>query len=54
MNKKILVVETNTTNFANSDHLTGLWLGESAEFVNEMKESAYKVDFVSPKGGYGH
>ncbi|WP_333588978.1 type 1 glutamine amidotransferase domain-containing protein [Lactobacillus acetotolerans] len=52
MNKKILVVETNTTNFANSDHLTGLWLGESAEFVSEMKESAYKVDFVSPKGGY--
>lgn len=52
MMKKILVVETNTTNFPNTNQLTGLWLGESAEFVAVMQKAGYKVDYVSPKGKY--
>lgn len=50
--KKILVVETNTTNFPNTNQLTGLWLGESAEFVAVMQQAGYTLDYVSPKGHY--
>lgn len=52
MMKKILVVETNTTNFPKTNQLTGLWLGESAEFVAVMQQAGYELDYVSPKGNY--
>ncbi|USS85033.1 type 1 glutamine amidotransferase domain-containing protein [Fructilactobacillus myrtifloralis] len=52
MTKKILVVETNVANFAGTNHLTGLWLGESAEFVATVQAAGLAVDYVSPNGGY--
>lgn len=50
--KKVLIVETNVDHYASTDDLTGLWLGESAEFVEEMHKAGIAVDYVSPKGGY--
>lgn len=50
--KKILIVETNIQRYQNTDEPTGLWLGESAEFVDEMNKAGISVDFVSPKGGF--
>lgn len=34
---KVLIVETNIKRYENTDEATGLWLGESAEFVDELK-----------------
>lgn len=50
--KKVLIVETNVDHYAGTDDLTGLWLGEAAEFVDEMQKAGIEVDYVSPKGGY--
>lgn len=50
--KKVLVVETNTTRYQGTKDPTGLWLGEAAEFVDEMNHAGIDVDFVSPKGGF--
>ncbi|GAB6093237.1 type 1 glutamine amidotransferase domain-containing protein [Furfurilactobacillus curtus] len=50
--KKVLVVETNTTRYQGTEDPTGLWLGEAAEFVDEMNHAGIGVDFVSPKGGF--
>ncbi|MCG4281691.1 type 1 glutamine amidotransferase domain-containing protein, partial [Lacticaseibacillus saniviri] len=47
--KKVLVVETNVTHYGDTDDATGLWLGETAEFVDEMQKEGIGVDFVSPK-----
>lgn len=50
--KKVLIVLTNTTRYANTQDPTGLWLGEAAEFVDEMQQAGIQVDYVSPKGGF--
>lgn len=50
--KKILVVLTNTNKFPNKNEATGLWLAEATEFVSEVQRAGFKVDYVSPKGGY--
>lgn len=50
--KKVLIVLTNTTRYAGTDDPTGLWLGEAAEFVDEMNKAGVAVDYVSPKGGF--
>lgn len=50
--KKILLVLTNTTRYAGTQDPTGLWLGEAAEFVDEMNKAGIAVDYVSPKGGF--
>lgn len=47
--KKVLVVETNVENYQGTDKATGLWLGEAAEFVDEMQKQGVGVDYVSPK-----
>ncbi|WP_125572002.1 type 1 glutamine amidotransferase domain-containing protein [Lacticaseibacillus songhuajiangensis] len=49
---KVLIVETNVTRYQGTDEPTGLWLGESAEFVDEMQKAGVAVDYVSPKGGF--
>lgn len=49
---KVLIVETNVQNYQGTNDPTGLWLGESAEFVNEMQRAGIAVDYVSPKGGF--
>lgn len=49
---KVLIVETNIKRYENTDEATGLWLGESAEFVDELQKHGIAYDFVSPKGGY--
>ena len=50
--KKILVVETNQTSYGQRAEATGLWLGETTEFVLAVQAAGYQVDYVSPKGGY--
>lgn len=50
--KKVLIVETNVKNYQGTNDLTGLWLGESAEFVDEMQKKGIDVDYVSPNGGF--
>lgn len=50
--KKILIVLTNTTKYQGTTDPTGLWLGEAAEFVDEMNKNKIPVDYVSPKGGF--
>ncbi|MCI3859967.1 type 1 glutamine amidotransferase domain-containing protein [Lactococcus garvieae] len=49
---KVLIVETNIKRYENTDEATGLWLGESAEFGDELQKHGIAYDFVSPKGGY--
>ncbi|CAK8053935.1 type 1 glutamine amidotransferase domain-containing protein [Eupransor demetentiae] len=49
---KVLVVETNVKSYGNRDEATGLWLGESAEFVDEMQKNGIGVDYASPSGGF--
>jgi len=50
--KKVLVVETNIQKYAGTNEATGLWLGESAEFLDEVYQQGVDVDFVSPLGGF--
>ena len=50
--KKILVAVTNTPTYGQKNDATGLWLGEAAEFVNEVNRRGFEVDYVSPQGGY--
>lgn len=50
--KKILVAVTNTPTYGEKNDATGLWLGEAAEFVDEVSQRGYEVDYVSPQGGY--
>ncbi len=50
--KKVLIVETNVNRYKNTNEATGLWLGESAEFVDELQKEGIAYDFVSPNGGY--
>lgn len=50
--KNILVVVTNISKYPSQERATGLWLGEAVHFVDEMEKEGYKVDYVSPKGGY--
>lgn len=49
---KVLIVETNVTRYQGTKDPTGLWLGEAAEFVDEMQQAGIDVDYVSPKGGF--
>jgi putative intracellular protease/amidase len=49
---KVLVVETNVTRYQGTNEPTGLWLGEAAEFVDELQKAGVAVDYVSPRGGY--
>lgn len=50
--KKILVVLTNVTRYANTHDATGLWLGEATEFAEEMQKAGFAIDYVSPQGGF--
>lgn len=50
--KKVLIVETNVQKYAGTNEATGLWLGESAEFIAELYKHKIEVDFVSPLGGF--
>lgn len=48
--KKILVVLTNRDHFDDGEK-TGLWLSEVAEFVYEVTDKGFRVDYVSSEGG---
>ncbi|WP_047998667.1 type 1 glutamine amidotransferase domain-containing protein [Lactiplantibacillus herbarum] len=50
--KKVLIVETNVAHYGGTTDPTGLWLGEAAEFVDEMQRANIAVDYVSPHGGF--
>lgn len=49
---KVLIVETNTQRYKTTIVPTGLWLDESAEFVDEVQKAGIKTDYVSPMGGF--
>ena len=49
---KILIAVTNTPTYGEKDAATGLWLGEAAEFVDEVSKRGFEMDYVSPKGGF--
>lgn len=49
---KVLIVETNVQEYGKTGEPTGLWLGESAEFVADLQKAGIDYDFVSPKGGF--
>ncbi|WP_394018520.1 type 1 glutamine amidotransferase domain-containing protein [Anaerococcus cruorum] len=51
MDKKVLVVMTNTDHYGNDSEKTGLWLAEATEFGDKLKRNGIKVDYVSPEGG---
>lgn len=50
--KKVWIVETNIQKYAGTNEATGLWLGESAEFIDELYKHNIEADFVSPLGGF--
>lgn len=52
MTNKILVVVSSVSKYPDLNRATGLWLGEAVHFVDKVEKAGYKVDFVSPKGGY--
>ena len=52
MSKKILVVLTSVEKYPNLPRATGLWLGEAVHFVHKVEAAGFKVDYVSPQGGY--
>lgn len=52
MKKKVLIVLTNMTRYGKTADPTGLWLGEATEFAQLVQEAGYRVDYVSPNGGF--
>nr|WP_315425415.1 type 1 glutamine amidotransferase domain-containing protein [uncultured Pseudomonas sp.] len=52
MSKKMLVVLTNTAKYPALKRATGLWQGEAVHFVEKVEKAGYRVDYVSPQGGY--
>ncbi len=48
---KVLVVLTNIEQYGDDPEQTGLWLAEATEFVAEVTQAGYQVDYVSPQGG---
>lgn len=51
-NKKVLIVLTNVATYGQTNDATGLWLGETTEFIDELFKVGIEVDYTSPNGGY--
>ena len=51
MVKKVLIVNTSTDHFADSDVPTGLWLGELVHFYDLLHQNHVQIDIVNTKGG---
>lgn len=49
--KKVLIVQTNINKYENLNKATGVWLGETLHFYNELKNNNISVDFASINGG---
>ncbi|MCD8892185.1 type 1 glutamine amidotransferase domain-containing protein [Staphylococcus nepalensis] len=49
--KKIMVVNTSSTQFGESDKPTGLWLGELVHFYDYFNTDDYQIDLFNIKGG---
>ncbi|WP_029281250.1 type 1 glutamine amidotransferase domain-containing protein [Pedobacter sp. R20-19] len=49
--KKILMVLTSHSEMENTDHKTGVWLGEFTDPYYEFIDAGYEVTLASPKGG---
>ncbi|WP_164711914.1 type 1 glutamine amidotransferase domain-containing protein [Staphylococcus debuckii] len=49
--KKVLIVNTSTDHFADSDVPTGLWLGELVHFYDLLHQNHVQIDIVNTKGG---
>lgn len=52
MDKKILIVLTSVAKYPDLNRATGLWLSEAVHFVARVTAAGYRVDYVSPQGGY--
>ncbi|MCU4413653.1 type 1 glutamine amidotransferase domain-containing protein [Acinetobacter sp. WU_MDCI_Axc73] len=51
MKKRILLVVTNVSEYADMRRPTGLWLGELTHAYDEFEKYGYIQDIVSPQGG---
>lgn len=49
--KKILIAETNVSQYGENPRKTGVWLEEITSFYNVVKKAGYEVDFASAEGG---
>lgn len=49
--KKIMIVNTSTAQFGESDKPTGLWLGELVHFYDYFNTDDYQIDLFNIKGG---
>lgn len=49
--KKIAVILTNTEHYGDRNEKTGLWLAEATEFVHQVEQKGWAVDYISPEGG---
>ncbi|PNZ70628.1 type 1 glutamine amidotransferase domain-containing protein [Staphylococcus croceilyticus] len=50
--KKALVVVTSVSKYPDMNRPTGLWFGEAVHFADVLYKNGYKVDYISPEGGY--
>jgi putative intracellular protease/amidase len=51
MKKRILIIVTNVSNYANKNLKTGLWLGELTHFLDIVHAQDFATDIVSIAGG---
>ena len=49
--KKILMILTSHSEMLNTDHKTGVWIGEFTDPYYAFLDQGYEVTLVSPKGG---
>lgn len=49
---RILAVVTNVGEYEKVGYRTGLWLGELTHFLDVVEGAGFRVDIVSPAGGY--
>mgnify|MGYP000086268349 FL=1 len=49
--RKILIVVTGTSSFANENLPTGLWLSEFTHIYHSAKERGYEIMIANPEGG---
>jgi putative intracellular protease/amidase len=51
MHKRILIIATNVSSYANKNLKTGLWLGELTHFLDVVHAQNYATEIVSISGG---
>ncbi|WP_419418411.1 type 1 glutamine amidotransferase domain-containing protein [Legionella sp. D16C41] len=52
MEKKVLIIVTNTNEYESVGYRTGLWLSELTHFWDVFNKAGIKMDIASPQGGF--